>query len=271
MRRMWRDIGGAAMRYGLAGAGPGTIVLLHEMGGSLESWDDVVGLLPEGYAVLCPDLRGAGMSERVTTLTLDRLADDVHELVGELGLATPVVLAGIAVGCAVALHCAVRHPGLVGALVLMSPALGVPGEFREDRLKVADTVLRSGMRAIVEGALAGGYPETVRVRDPERYREFRARWLTNDPESFAATYRMLVDLDLDAELAAIGCPTCVVAGLHDAVRPPAAMASVRDKIPGASFETLDCAHHMSVQEPGLVAELIGRFARSHRPPAGRAA
>jgi 3-oxoadipate enol-lactonase len=269
MRRMWRDIGGAAMRYGLAGAGPGTIVLLHEMGGSLESWDDVVGLLPEGYAVLCPDLRGAGMSERVTALTLDRLADDVHELVAELGLATPIVLAGIAVGGAVALHCAVRHPDLVGALVLMSPALGVPPELRRARLAVVDTVLRSGMRAIVEGALAGGYPDTIRARDPERYREFRCRWLANDPESFAATYRMLVDLDLDAELAAIACPTCVVAGAHDAVRTPAAMEGVRDKIPGASFETLDCAHHMSVQEPGLVAELIGRFARVHLPPAGR--
>ena len=257
------------MRYGMAGAGPGTIVLLHEMGGSLESWDEVVDLLPEGYTVLCPDLRGAGMSERASALALDRLADDVHELVGELGLATPVVLAGIAVGGAVALHCAVRHPALVGALILMSPALGVPPEVREARLAVADTVLRSGMRAIVEGALAGGYPEVVRARNPARYREFRARWLTNDPESFAATYRMLVDLDLDADLAAIACPTCVVAGAHDAVRTPAAMELVRDRIPGASFETLDCAHHMSVQEPGLVAELIGRFARLHLPPAGR--
>ncbi|WP_181832535.1 alpha/beta fold hydrolase [Bosea caraganae] len=253
------------MRYGLAGSGPGTIVLIHEMGGSLESWDDVAGLLPEGYAVLCPDLRGAGMSERVKDLTLDQLADDIRQLVVELGLATPVVMAGIAVGGAVALHCAVRHKELVGALVLMSPALGVPREFRQSRLEVVDTVLRSGMRTIVEGALSGGYPEIMRARDPERYLEFRARWLGNDPESFAATYRMLIDLDLDAELAAIACPACVVAGAHDAVRTPASMAAAREKIPGADFEILDCAHHMSVQEPGLVAELIGRFALAHRP------
>ena len=56
-------------------------------------------------------------------------------------------------------------------------------------------------RAVLDG-LDSGYPEPLRT-DAGRFAAFRARWLGNDPASFAATYRMLVDLDLANDLARI--------------------------------------------------------------------
>ena len=35
------ELNGVALRYELCGNGDRTLVLVHEMGGSLESWDDV--------------------------------------------------------------------------------------------------------------------------------------------------------------------------------------------------------------------------------------
>ena len=50
-----------SLRYQLAGNGPRTIVLLHELGMSLESWDDIVGDLSRAHRVLRYDLRGFGL------------------------------------------------------------------------------------------------------------------------------------------------------------------------------------------------------------------
>jgi len=58
------EVNGAAIRYALSGNGPQTLVLFHELGGSLESWKGLVPLLPENLTVLRADMRGAGMSEK---------------------------------------------------------------------------------------------------------------------------------------------------------------------------------------------------------------
>ena len=60
----WIDINGAGLRYELSGEGPKTLVLVHEMGGSLESWDQVMPMLLPGRRILRYDWRGAGMSEK---------------------------------------------------------------------------------------------------------------------------------------------------------------------------------------------------------------
>jgi hypothetical protein len=43
------EVNGTALRYEMSGSGASTLVLIHEMGGTLESWDLVT---PELYARL---------------------------------------------------------------------------------------------------------------------------------------------------------------------------------------------------------------------------
>ena len=46
------EVNGVGLRYQLAGSGLATVVLIHEMGGSLESWDQVVPVLAAKRRVL---------------------------------------------------------------------------------------------------------------------------------------------------------------------------------------------------------------------------
>ena len=46
----WLDIHGVALRYQLRRGSGLTLVLLHEMGGSVESWRDVIERLPQSRA-----------------------------------------------------------------------------------------------------------------------------------------------------------------------------------------------------------------------------
>ena len=58
------EINGAGMRYELSGVGGPTIVLVHEMGGSLESWDGAAPLFAKSRQVLRYDFRGSGLSQK---------------------------------------------------------------------------------------------------------------------------------------------------------------------------------------------------------------
>src|SRR5438105_4567892 len=106
------ELNGTALRYEFSGEGARTLVLVHEMGGSLESWDDVARQFPKSRQILRYDSRGAGMSQKVRgEIHIDTVADDIAALLDHIGITGKVALAGIAVGGAVALHFAARYPG----------------------------------------------------------------------------------------------------------------------------------------------------------------
>jgi 3-oxoadipate enol-lactonase len=79
------ELDGVALRYELSGKADRTLVLVHEMGGSLESWDEVVPRFAESRRVLRYDTRGAGMSQKVRgELGIDTMADDIAALLDAL-------------------------------------------------------------------------------------------------------------------------------------------------------------------------------------------
>ena len=255
----WLEANGVGLRYDLTGSGARTLALVHEMGGSLDSWDLVLPALAAGRRVLRYDTRGAGQSEKVHgALALDTMVDDLAALLDALGIEGPVSLAGCAVGAAIAIRFAARLPERTAALIAMSPATGLAGERRAAGLQRADTVERDGMRAVVEPSLAASYPPVLRG-DEARYRAFRARWLGNDPRSFAAISRMLAEAAMDGDFARIRCPTLVIAGTHDRLRPPDAVEPIARAIPGARLRILETGHFMAVQTPQPVAEAMTAF------------
>ena len=60
----WIEVNGTALRYEVSGEGAAPLVLVHEMGGTLESWDHVLPALRPGRVVLRHDWRGAGRVHR---------------------------------------------------------------------------------------------------------------------------------------------------------------------------------------------------------------
>jgi 3-oxoadipate enol-lactonase len=255
----WVEVNGTSLRYDVSGSGPSTLVLVHEMGGTLDSWDQVLPALNASRRVVRFDTRGAGLSEKIKgAVTWDQMAGDVAGLLDALGITGKVSLAGIAVGGAIAAHFAVRYPRRGAALVLHGPAPGVSEGRRQATLERAASVEAGGMRGVVDTSLANSYPPVVR-HNAEVFAAFRARWLGNDPESFAAINRMLASENIEPELAKIRCPVLVTAGRHDSLRPRSVIEPMSKQIPGAVFLELNSGHFASVQTPGLVAQAIHSF------------
>ncbi|MEZ5854523.1 MAG: alpha/beta hydrolase [Hyphomicrobiaceae bacterium] len=189
---------------------------------------------------------------------MDQMADDVAALLDALGLKGKVAIAGIAVGGAIAIHFAARHASRTAALIPMGPAVGMPPERRQATAAAADAMEKNGVRATIDASVGPTYPPILRT-DMARYDRVKAQRLGNDPASYAAIYRMLNAMELSADYAKITCPTLIIAGRHDGLRPPAVVEPLAKLIDGAEVEVLDTAHFMSQQTPELVATTMTRF------------
>jgi 3-oxoadipate enol-lactonase len=256
------EANGAGLRCELSGGGDRTLVLVHEMGGSLESWDDVAPRFAKSRRVLRYDTRGAGLSQKVRgELTLDTMADDIAALLDRFGIAGKVALAGIAVGGAIALHFAARYKERISAVAVGSPATGIAAERRAAALERLARIEAAGMAVAVEDSMLNGYAPELRG-DIARFERFRTRWLGNDPSSYATIWRMLAAADMQDELARLACPVLVIGGSLDRVRPPALAQGVAKTIPGARYVEIRTGHYMSVQTPDLLSDCIEEFLRS---------
>jgi len=252
------EVNGTALRYEMSGSGASTLVLIHEMGGTLESWDFITPRFAAKRNVLRYDTRGAGLSQKVRVpLSIDTMTDDLVSLMDALRSAGKVALAGVAVGGAIALHTAVRYPQRVAALIASSPAISVAPDRHAALLSRVEKMEREGLHAVLD-TLDNGYPAELRG-DAERFAAFRARWLGGDPASFGAIYRMLIATDLQPELSRIACPVLVTSGTLDRTRPPHLVEPVARAIPGARYAVIETGHYAPVQTPELYAQTIGEF------------
>jgi pimeloyl-ACP methyl ester carboxylesterase len=110
--------------YGeVTGSGP-PVVLTHDALLHRESWDAQFGAFAAGYRVARWDRRGYGRSPRPTEpySSVEDLAAVVRSVSD-----SPATLVGCSGGGDVSLHCALDHPQLVAALVLVGPVVtGLP-------------------------------------------------------------------------------------------------------------------------------------------------
>jgi 3-oxoadipate enol-lactonase len=256
------ELDGVALRYELSGKGDRTLVLVHEMGGSLESWDEIVPRFAGSRRVLRYDTRGAGLSQKVRgELGLDTMAADIIALLDALGITGKVALAGVAVGGAIALHFAARYPERTSAVVVGSPATGIAPDRRAAALERVAQIEAAGMTLAVETSMLNGYAPELRG-DLRRFERFLARWLGNDPGSYAAIWRMLAGADMQDELATLRCPVLVIGGSLDRVRPPPLAEAVAKAIPGARYIEVRTGHYMAVQTPDLISDCIDDFLKT---------
>jgi 3-oxoadipate enol-lactonase len=252
------EANGVSLHYDLAGARGPSVVLMHELGGTLHSWDAVAPRLAGRHRVLRYDQRGAGVSEKVRTeFTNDMLVADFEALATQLNLAPPYSFVTVAAAATQALRFLEKHPDQVGALVLCNPAPGVDPSRAAALDERAAFAAREGMRASLPTTLSVSYPPSL--GDRAAYEAYLGRYLANDPVCFGFGFRALARTNMLHLLPQIRCPAMVVAGRHDTVRPHAGTAELAKKIPGARFELIEAGHFMPTQGPEPLVALLEDF------------
>lgn len=249
----WIEANGVSLEYFLDGPADGVpLVLIHELGGTAHSWDRVMPALERaGRRVLRWHWRGTGLSEKIRgELAVETLCADLAALMTVIAFPQPADVAGTALGGGLGLAFAARHPARVRRLAVSSPAIGGASGI-EDMLRArADEVERDGMRPQVDSSLARSYLEKYRT-DAQAFRDYRNRWIGNDPASYASHNRMLAAMDERGNLGKIASPTLVIGGTDDMLLTPAMMRPIADAIPGAEYRELPTGHFLPVNTPDV--------------------
>lgn len=255
----WLDVNGTVLRYELRQGNSLPTVLIHEMGGAIESWDLVWSSLPPDRTLLRYDTRGAGLSEKLLNPpSIDTHADDLLALLDALGLTQPVALIGVAVGSGIAIRFAARYPDRVRAVIAFAPACGVATEAREATLASAQAIREHGLRDIVPALLDRTWPSPLQT-DPSRYERYRSRWLTADAASFSAIFAMLANMNLDTDISKLPARSLLVAGTYDGLRPPQEIDRLAQFAKYVEAIHVASGHFMPLQSPKWVATLISEF------------
>jgi 3-oxoadipate enol-lactonase len=234
------------------------VVLLHELGGSSESWRRAVPLLAANRRVITADMRCAGRSEKPPgAFCLADVADDLADLLTALDLAEPADVIGAALGSLVGALLAIRHPARVRRLMMCAVAPGMEGATRTYLVERAAKVRAVGMRGVADASLANSFPQS----QPAARAAYRGIYLGNDPAAYAELSLALAKLEMSpADWGRIRAPALVASGRHDFLWPPAIGRQVAELVPAAQFSVIeDAGHFPHLQAPETLAGLARDF------------
>lgn len=111
----------------------------------------------------------------------------------------------------------------------------------------------------------GGFPDVIQAHaagvysgNPEARAPVMEMACAVGPDTFLKQLDLLGSRpDSRPSLAAISCPTLLVAGRQDRVTPPELLEEVQGLIPGSRLETLPaCGHYAALERPRAVTKLL---------------
>jgi len=115
----YAEVNGIRLYYETQGTGK-PLILLHGGLGAIEMFGPNLPALARGRQLIAVDLQAHGRTQDIDRpLRVPFMADDIAAFIRHLGLDRPDIM-GYSLGGGVALLTAIRHPGVVGKLVLVS-------------------------------------------------------------------------------------------------------------------------------------------------------
>jgi 3-oxoadipate enol-lactonase len=238
--------GNATIGYEVDGPPDGpALLLINSIGSTRELWARQMPGFTGMYRVIRYDTRGHGRSSvprgdyTIEQLGRDALAvlDDAH--------AASAHACGISLGGLTAQWLGVNAAARVNSLVLANTAarIGTVVSWAE---RIA-LVREKGMSAVADLTIPRWFSPAFQERDPDTVHAFRTMIQGCPPEGYLGCCAALRDADLREQIAAIRCPTLLIASTEDAATPQEGLAFIRDRVAGAQMVTVASRHLSNVE------------------------
>ena len=245
------------LHYCIEGTGP-KVVLLHPVGLDLTFFDSLVAKLGPQFQILRMDQRGHGRSPASEdTRSLSDYARDIHNLLAHTAF-RPAAIVGFSFGGMLAQTVALEYPGDVRALVISACPSTLPETSRRVLAERGAHAEREGMAAVVEVTMERWFTPAFCASPASE--PVRRRLLTDNVRGWAQAWSAIAQIDTASRLASIRVPALCLAGESDVAAPPHVVEKIANEIPGACFELMPGAPHMSfIEQPRAVALAIASF------------
>jgi 3-oxoadipate enol-lactonase / 4-carboxymuconolactone decarboxylase len=232
------------------------LILGPSLGTTWHMFDRQVPELAKQWRVFRFDLPGHGGAPAHPASSVPDLAARLLATLDLLGVER-FCYAGCALGGAVGLELALRHPERLAALALIaaSPRFGTADEFRQRGV----IVRTNGLDPIARTSPDRWFTERYAVAQPA-ITEWAVQMVrTTDPGCYIAACEALATFDVRAELPGVGVPTLALVGSEDRVTGPAEARTLVAGIPDARLAVVPGASHLvPVEQPAAVTDLLVR-------------
>jgi len=277
----YKWIHGYRRAFRMAGSGP-PLLLLHGIGDSSRTWDQVLPLLASKFTVIAPDLLGHGDSDKPRAdYAISAYACGMRDLLGALDI-DKVTLVGHSLGGGVAMQFAYQFPERCERMVLVST--GGIGRSVHPMLRMAAA---PGAEVVLPIATAPPVRWVVRrsaglmkraplvsLGDDTDYVLGRYDGLSSPRarSAFLRTLRAGVDARgqvitmLDRCYLAAGMPTMIVWGAKDRVIPARHAFVAYSAMPGSQLEMFEGAGHFPHHDdPARFVTVVKEFVATSDP------
>lgn len=262
-------VNGVELYYKESGSGQAAIVFSHGLLMDQSMFEAQRAAFESRYRVIAYDHRGQGQSaDPGTGYDMDTLAEDASGLIRALGVG-PCHFAGLSMGGFVGMRLAARHPELVRTLTLLNTGAKKEGAFNRLRYGFLSQLVKMvGTAPFVSIAVKELFGRTTRESNDPAKRKMLATWtdkLRMRPKYIANSILAVMNRKefSDQELAAITCPTLIVAGEDDTAQAPAHSEHLGASIPGSKLVRIpQCGHSSSLEQPDAVIAAIRELIES---------
>jgi pimeloyl-ACP methyl ester carboxylesterase len=236
-----------------------TVLLLHGLGGSIESWTNNIHPLSSRLRVIALDLPGFGLSDKPKiSYSIKFYTDFVAAFAKRLKLKSASVI-GSSLGGQIAAEFALRRQSAVDKLVLISPAGALPTSFKGT----------SALKKYIKVTAAKSFQQTKRalfavdnnpVKDAYAALVYKRITLPGAKEAFlSALNGSALAPRLTKRLNGIKAPTLLLWGKDDAMI-PSEFVTPYMKMDSCRIIMLErCGHRPHVERPGLFNKIVTDF------------
>ena len=237
--------------YEQSGAGP-DLLIISGTGSDLRIPRLPIPQLDESYRILRYDHRGLGQSgTSEAAVTMANFADDTAALLEILHISR-IDIIGISFGGMVAQHLAIRHPKLIGKLVLACTSPGGPSYSSADLLELMKLPLDERHRTWMKM-----YDTRYSHASEENYFVyFLEKLLLRNPDMFPngasdglmRQLRARSDHDVTSSLHEITHPCLIAGGKYDGIAPPENLHYLAKRIALSSLHFFEGGHSFLLED-----------------------
>ena len=247
------------LNYLLEGRGDKTIVFVHGLSNSLDYWRILSAQLGEKYRILLYDLRGHGKTP-YSPFTMDLLVEDLHDLLLNLNI-SKASLAGLSLGGNVALSFALKYPGMVEKLVLMSTFSEVDDTLKS-RFGEFKTAVRNSYEEFYDVIMDYVLPEDI-LNENRELLEFYKKEAAKSANQKAIENGIDIGLDfyVTPKLKYLSCPVLILAGKDDILTSTDLSQIMNDNIEDSRLIIFENTKHNLLidRNKSEIVELMRRF------------
>jgi 3-oxoadipate enol-lactonase len=231
------------------------VVLSNSLGSTHRMWDAQIADLERHFRVVRYDTRGHGRSPVPDgPYSIDDLADDLVALLDRLGVAT-ARLVGLSLGGMTVMRVASRHPERVERIALLCTGAQLPPA--AGWMDRAALVRAQGSSAVAAAVVERWFTPTYLDTHPEERSAYEQMVAATPAEGYAGCCEAIAEVDLREDLSTIAAPTLAIAGEDDPATPPAKLAEIASKIPGARLLTVPQAAHLAnAEQPDIITPAL---------------